>query len=166
MSTIMSNNWVNHLKDDPSNEFSNKTMVALFTSFGPAKTPSVCLEEAVSETHTVFLAQAPVSNHILFLHHFTKLGVTRMNPDIAHFTLFGTGPIAYPAQTTDSIFDSIQEKVPAWNSFTSLADADAVNGLSIRANATEKGFRNCIPVPPLLAAPLTHQGGTSIPDLI
>ena len=89
-----------------------------------------------------------------------------MNPDTAHFTLVGTRPIVYPAQTTDSIFDSIQEKVPVWNSFTSLADADAVNGLSIRANATEKVFRNCIPVPPLLAAPLIHQGGTSIQDLI
>ena len=166
MNTIMSNNWENHLKDDPSNEFSNKTMVELFSSFGPTKTPDTCLDEAVSEDHTVFIAQAPVSNHILFLHHFTKLGGTRMNPDKTNFVLVGTGSTAYPAQTDESIFDTVLEKIPAWTSFLSLTDADAVKDLPTRANAAEKGFRNCIPVPPFLASALIHQGGASVPELI
>ena len=90
----MSNNWENHLKYDPSNDFSNKTMVKLFRNFESTKNPTVYLAEAVSEKHTVFLAQAPVSNHILFLHDFTKLEGTRMNPDTTYFALVGTGPTA------------------------------------------------------------------------
>ena len=141
-------------------------MVELFASFGPSKTPAICLDKTVSENHTDFIAQAPVSNHILFIHHFTKLGGTRMNPDKANFALVGTEPIAYPAQTKESIFDMVQEKVPAWNSFTALIDANAVKELSIRANPTEEGFHNCIPVLPFLAPTLIHQGGASVPELI
>ena len=166
MSSIMSNNWENHLKDDPSNEFSNKTMDKLFDAFAPAKTPAMCLTEAIAEQQTVFLAQAPISNHILFLHHFNKIGGTRMQPDQKHFVLVGTGPTAYPAQTEEAIFATSNAKVPTWNSFTALADADAVKALATRANAPNKEFRSCIPIPPFLATHLIHQGGSSIPDLI
>ena len=134
----MANNWENHLKDDPSNEFSNKTMDKLFEAFGPTKDPATCMIEALSEQQTVFLAQAPISNHILFLHHFSKIGGTRMEPDKKHFVLVGTGSHAYPAQVNESIFDTSTAKVPAWNSFTALADADAVKTLTARANATDK----------------------------
>ena len=166
MTTTMANNWENHLKDDPSNEFSNKTMDKLFEAFGPTKDPATCMIEALSEQQTVFLAQAPISNHILFLHHFSKIGGTRMEPDKKHFVLVGTGSHAYPAQVNESIFDTSTAKVPSWNSFTALADADAVKTLTTRANAMDKEYRNCIPLPPFLATHLIHQGGSSIPELI
>lgn len=61
-----------------------------------------------------------------------------MNPDKTNFVLVETGSVAYPTQTDESIFDSVEEKVPSWNSFTALTDADVVKDLSIRANATQK----------------------------
>ena len=159
MTTIMANNWENHLKDDPSNEFSNKTMDKLFEAFDLTKIPSPCMIEAISKQQTVFLAQAPISNHILFLHHFSKIDGTRMEPDTKYFVLVGTGSSAYPAQVDESIFDKSTAKVPAWNSLIALADPDVVGTLVARANATDKDFRKCIPIPPFLATHLIHKGG-------
>ena len=78
MTTTMANNWENHLKDDPSNKFSNKTMDKLFEAFGSTKSSATCMTEAISEQQTFSLVQAPISNHILFLHYFSKIGETRM----------------------------------------------------------------------------------------
>ena len=40
MPIMLANNWENFFKDNPTNEDSNKTMVALFELFGAPKTPA------------------------------------------------------------------------------------------------------------------------------
>jgi len=167
MSSILSNNWENFFKDRPSNELSDKTMADLFSSFNAGKSLDECLSAAIEEQDTVFLAKALITNHIMFLHHFSKVGGTRTMPTARVFALVGTGESAFPAQLNKEVlFNTTDTKYPTWASFTSLKDSADVSKITIRANASNKAIRNCIPLPPFLAAALIDQGGASIPDLI
>ena len=113
MSRILSNNWENYFKDHPSNEASNKTMDELFTNFN-LTTSSACLASTIEEQDTVLLAQAPITNHIFFLHHLQMLGGTRTSPTTKHFALSGYGPSAYLIQVTDeSLFAESDHQVPS-----------------------------------------------------
>ena len=159
MSIIMSNNWENHFKDHPSNEVRNKTMSALLSRFN-LTTPADCLAYAIEEQETVFLAQAPITHHILFLHHFHKIGVTRTSPNTKHFTLSGYGPSAYPKQVTNvSMFAESNHQVPSWVAFTSITNSSSVNGLTTHLNDTICSYRNFILISPFLAAALMYTCG-------
>ena len=167
MPTILANTWENHFSANHSNEASNKSMSALFLSFNHQKTVEACISTATEEVDTIFIAKAPISNHIMFIHHFTKLGGTRTNPDEKYFVLIGTGSSAYPTQTTKaSCFDSSAgHPVSTWASVTALTDAVSVFALTTRANFTQKIFRNCFPLPPFIATALMASD-LSIPEMI
>ena len=45
------------------------------------------------------MVKAPFLNHIVFLHHISKLGGTRTNKNETIFALMGTSTKALPAQT-------------------------------------------------------------------
>ena len=167
MHSTLANNWENHFKDRPSNELSNKTMPALLESFANSKSLDDCLTSALEEQDTVFMAKAPISGHIMFLHHFTKIGGTRTMPTARIFVLIGTEESAFPAQINrESLFDTTTTKFPVWAHLTTLTDPEGVADVTIRANAAEKIIRNCTPLPPFLASALIDQGGHSIPALI
>ena len=167
MPSTLANNWENHFKDRPSNELSDKTMEALLESFANNKSLDDCLISALEEKDTVFMAKAPITGHIMFLHHFTKIGGTRTMPTTRIFTLVGTEETAFPAQINKEVlFETTTTKFPVWTQLTALTDPDGVASVTTRANATAKTVRNCIPLPPFLASALIDQGGHSIPDLI
>ena len=167
MPSTLANNWENHFKDRPSNQLSNKTMSALLESFDNDKSLDHCLTTALEETDTIFMAKAPISGHIMFLHHFTKAGGTRTMPTTRTFILVGTEETAFPAQINkEALFDTTTTKSPAWTHLTALTDPEGVASVTIRTNAATKTIRNCIPLPPFLASALVNQGGHSIPDLI
>ena len=142
-------------------------MSALFLSFNHQKTVDACISTASEEVDTIFIAKAPISNHIMFLHHFTKLGGTRTNPDEKHFVLVGTGSSAYPAQTNkESCFgSSAGHPVSTWANVTALTDAASISTLTTRANSAQKVFRNCFPLPPFIATALMASD-QSIPEMI
>ena len=167
MPIMLANNWENFFKDNPTNEDSNKTMVALFELFGAPKNPAKCLQAAIEEQDTVFIAKAPVSNHIMFIHHFTKIGGTRTNPTKHLFAHVGTGNPSYPGHVTEaSLFTPHNTSVPAWTNLKAVDTEDAVTALVTRANAAPKEFRPIMPLPPFLAVMLIDQGGSCIPELI
>ena len=167
MPIMLANNWENFFKDNPINEDSNKTMAALFELFGAPKTPAECLQAAIEEQDTVFIAKAPVSNHIIFLHHVTKIGGTRTNPTEHVFAHVGTGSLAYPGHVTEaSLFTPYSSTVPAWTTLKTVDTIEAVNALVIRANAVPKNFRPIMPLPPFMATVLIDQGGSCISELI
>ena len=142
-------------------------MATLFELFGQPKTTAECLQAALDEQDTVFMAKAPISNHIIFIHHVTKIGGTRTNPTEHLFAHVGTGGIAYPGHVTeDSLFSPTNASVPTWNSLKVVDTIENVAALSIRANAVPKVFRPIIPLPPFLAITLIDQGGSCISDLI
>ena len=163
----LTNNWENHFRDNPTNEVNNKTMVQLMESFGAGIPTADCLVKATEEQDMVFMAKAPVSNHILFLHHFTKIGGMRINPATKSFAIEGFGAQRYPTQGDhEPMFSPYLCQIPIWTIFTSLTSAENVIGLQVRANAVQKPFQTCTPVHPFLASFLTDQGGRSIPDLV
>jgi len=167
MPTILANNWENFFKDHPSNEQSNKTMEALLDGFKTAKSLADCLQFAIEEKETVFIAKAPVTNHIMFLHHFTKIGGTRNMPTPRIFALIGANESAFPGQLNKEIlFSTTTTKFAPWASLTAITDADSISAVAVRNNAANKEIRNCIPLPPFMASALIDQGGTSIDDLI
>ena len=110
MPTILENNWENFFKDHTSNEQSNKTMDALLDGFKPAKTFVYCLQSAIEEKETVFISKAPVTNHIMFLHHFTKIGGACTIPTSRIFSLIGTNESAFPDQLNKEILFSTTTK--------------------------------------------------------
>ena len=166
MSNILSNNWENHFKEHPSNEANNKIMDELFEIFN-LTTPSVYLVSAIEEQETVFIAQAPITNHILFLHHFQKIGGTRTSPTTKHFTLSGYGPLTYPTQVTaKSLFTKSDHQVPSWVAFTSITDSTSVTSLTTPLNVTSCKYHHCIPIPPFLVTSLMDTGGASSSELI
>ena len=164
MLNVLSNNWENYFGDHPSNETSNKTMADLFLSFGVRTSAQNCMNTAIAEQETVFMIRSPLTNHIMFLHHFTKLGGTRTMPISRLFALVGAGPLAYPAHVSqETLFVDTEVQVPTWAHLTDLADADEINDLV--ANISTR-IRPICPLPPFLAAVLLDQGGMSIPALI
>ena len=76
----LTNNWENHFCENPTNEANNKTTVQSTTSFGAGIQSVDCLVKTTEEQDTVFTAKVPVLNHILFLHHFTKIGGNKDQP--------------------------------------------------------------------------------------
>ena len=167
MPIMLANNWENFFKDHPSNKDSNRTMETLFELFSAPKTTAECLQASFAKQDTVFMAKAPILNHIIFIHHVTKIGGTRTNPTEHLFTLVGTGSIAYPGHVAeDSLFTPINAPVPAWTNLKAVDTIEAVDALIIRANAVPKVFRPIMPLPPFMAITLIDQGGSCITDLI
>ena len=167
MPIILADNWENYFKDNPLNEESNKKMQQLFELFGANKTPEQCLKAAIDEQDTVFMAKAPISNHIIFLHHLTKIGGTRITPTEHLFAHVGTSSTAYPGHVSEaSLFTPHDFQVPAWGTLKAVDNIAAVAALAIRANAAPKNFRPIVPLPPFLATVLIDEGGSSIPELI
>ena len=167
MPIILANNWENFFKENPLNEESNRTMQQLFELFGANQNFAQCLESAINEQDTVFMAKAPISNHIIFLHHLTKVGGTRITPTKHLFAHVGTGSIAYPGHVTEaSLFTPHDSQVPTWATLKTVDSIAAITALTIRANATLKSFRPIVPLPPFLATVLIDEGGSSIPDLL
>ena len=152
MPIMLANNWENFFKYNLINEESNKTIVALFELFDAPKTPAECLQAAIEEQDTVFIAKAPVSNHIIFFHHVTKIGGTRTNPTKHLFAHVGTGSLAYPGHVTEaSLFTPCSSTVPAWTTLKTVDTIKSVNALVIRANAVPKNSRPIMPLPPFMA---------------
>ena len=97
LSTLV-NYWESFLNSHPSNETSNKTLAQLFSLSITGDEFEQLTYFALSKPNTLFIAKAPISNHILFFHHTTKIGGTRADPVERLFVLVGTGSTAYPAQ--------------------------------------------------------------------
>ena len=144
---IPANNWKSHFRKHSNNDTNNNTIEDLFHIFS-TQPPSGCLSSSVEEQETIFLALAPISSHIQFLLHFTKLGGTGTSPTTKHFALSGFGPVAFPTQVNSSLFEKTDHKVPSWTAFTAITDAAAVPSLIAHGNSTAYQFRTCIPIPP------------------
>ena len=82
MSIILANNWETHFREHLANETNNKTMDELFNIF-TTQSPSTCLVISIEEQETVFISQAPITNHILLLYHFQELGGAKTSPTLS-----------------------------------------------------------------------------------
>ena len=81
-------------------------MAERFASFGAGVTTLSCLTTELEEPNIIFLAKAPITNNIMFIHHFTSIGGTRTMPISRLFFLSGTTYHAFPAQISkESLFD-------------------------------------------------------------
>jgi len=142
-------------------------MAESFDNFGDGITALSCLFTVMEEPYTIFIAKAPITKHIMFIHHFTNIGGTRTMLTSKRFILSGTTSTAFPAQVNkENLFDQVEFNSPCWTSFKALKGADGVPALTACENAATKQYRMCCPVPLFLASDLIHQGGTSIPELI
>ena len=167
MLIFLTNNWENHFKGNPMNKDNNKTMDHIINLFAPNITIDDCLSNSLKEQDTVFTAKSPNADHIIIFHHITNLGGTRTTPNTKTFVLVGMESVAFPAQVSmEYFFVSVDHAVPAWNVFTAITGPEQATNLNPCANAVEKSFRPCMPIPPFLATMLIDQGGTFIPDLI
>ena len=81
MTIFLANNWGDHFKENPKNEDNNKTIDQLIDLFAPRITIDDFLSNILKEQDTVFMAKAPNTDHIIFLHHVINLRGTRTTPD-------------------------------------------------------------------------------------
>ena len=132
-------------------------MAELFASFGAGVTTLSCLTTELEESNTIFLAKETITNHIMFIHHFTSIGGTRTMPISRLFILSGITSHAFPAQINkEYLFDDTECQLPLWSTFKALKDSQDVTNLAVRGNADLKKFRMCTPVPPFLASALIN----------
>ena len=152
MPTILANTWENHFSANHSNEASNKSMSALFLSFNHQKTVEACISTASEEVDTIFIAKAPISNHIMFLHHFTKLGGTRTNPDEKYFVLVGTGS-SLPSPNQQGTLLQLKRRLPCLH----LGQRDCPHRRSIRIYTHHQSKFHPEDLPQLLPTPPVHR---------
>ena len=167
MPTILAYTWETHFSSNNSNKASNKSMSALFLNFNHQKTIKVCISNAAKEVGVIVIAKAPISNHIMLIHYFTKLGGIRTNPNEKYFVLVRTGMSTYPARTIkESCFNSSAgHSVSTWASVTDLTDAVSVSTLTTSANSSQKIFCNCFLLHPLITTALMASEQSS-PEMI
>ena len=109
MPILLGNNWENHFNENSTNKDKDKMIDQLIAIFAPTVDLDTCLANSLNKHDTIFVGENPNANHIIFFHHFTKLGGNRTMPDKKNFILVGTNSTTFPDQASkESIFSPVE----------------------------------------------------------
>jgi hypothetical protein len=153
--TTKEHSWANYFDGHPDRMASNKSRKDLAAFLDPSKSTTENVGKMIHNDDLILVCVAANKKYIMVLHHFAKLGATRLSPELCVVALCGNNDIATPVEIDNAAsISSTTVAVPAWDDLFIRTDSVANFKAAPSVPGNEVELSSIILVPQALGVPV------------